>query len=236
MGGIITMQTLNTFSSRAELDQQLAKSVSTILAQAISKNGKASIAVSGGSTPKGFFLALSQYDIEWSNVTITLADERWVEASDSASNTTLVKENLLINKASKANFFEIKLPGSLNEEAILLLNERVESLLPLDVLILGMGEDGHTASLFPCSDEIDAALDESNPNSFIKVVPKTAPHDRISFTYKALLESKNVILHLCGESKKQVLDEANSDKGVKHMPIRGFLHHPTVDTQIYWAG
>ena len=230
------MQKLHDFNERAELDQALATKVSAILVSSIEDKGYASIAVSGGSTPKGFFLALSQKDIDWDKVTITLADERWVDAESDASNTTLVKQNLLINYASKAHFFEIKLPGDLTSDAITELNQAAQhKLLPLDVLILGMGEDGHTASIFPCSDQINEALDLDNSNDFIKVLPKTAPHVRISFTYRALLASKQIFLHICGENKKDVLALANKDSDITNMPIRAFLQHSTIETQIYWA-
>lgn len=230
------MQKLHSFIERSALDSALAAKVADLLVKGIAENGSASIAVSGGSTPKGFFLALSQKSLDWDKVTITLADERWVDGASDASNSTLVKQNLLINNASKANFFEIKLPGDLTSEAIDQLNSAAqEKLLPLDVLILGMGEDGHTASIFPCSDQINEALDLNNTNQFIKVIPQTAPHERISFTYRALIESKQVFLHICGENKKDVLALANNDSDIKKMPIRAFLNHSQIETQIYWA-
>ena len=226
---------MNEFTSRAELDEALAKKVAAELTQAISQKGKASIAVSGGSTPKGFFKALSQCDLAWDKITITLADERWVEFESDASNTRLVHENLLQNKAAKATFFHLKC-GELTEETLTALNADAKaSLLPLDVLILGMGEDGHTASLFPCSDQIDVGLDISNPNALMKVVPKTAPNDRITFTFSQLIKSKNVILHVCGDNKKVVLEQANNGNDFSEMPIRAFLQNPSIQTQIYWA-
>ena len=99
------MYQMNEFAQRAVLDSVLATSVADILIKAIAEKGQASIAVSGGSTPKGFFTALSNKDLAWDKVTITLADERWVNFESDASNTRLVHENLLQNKAAKANFF-----------------------------------------------------------------------------------------------------------------------------------
>jgi len=210
--------------------------VSQILAQAIKLKGKASIAVSGGSTPKGFFAELSQSDIEWSKVTITLADERWVSMDSQDSNTRLVHENLLQNKAASARFFHLKDAEQLNESTLSDLNLQANTtILPLDVLILGMGEDGHTASLFPCSDEISQGLAADNSNALLSVVPKTAPYQRISFSFAALSQSKNTFLHLCGENKKVVLNQAMQSEDIFEMPIRAFLYHPTLNTQIYWA-
>ncbi len=230
------MYQLNNFDSREQLDESLADNISKILESAITLKGKASIAVSGGSTPKGFFKALSNKSIDWKKVTITLADERWVDINSDDSNTRLVHENLLVNKAASAKFFHLKQGDELCEETLADLNLAANNaLLPLDVVILGMGEDGHTASLFPCSDEIKQGLDVTNINALMKVQPKTAPHQRITFSFSALKESKNVFLHVCGDNKKQVLDQALSTHDIFEMPIRAFLHSDVIDTQIYWA-
>ncbi|NQZ89475.1 MAG: 6-phosphogluconolactonase [Colwellia sp.] len=230
------MYQLNDFAQRADLDNALASNVAELLSNAISQKGKASLAVSGGSTPKGFFIALSNKDIDWQNVTVTLADERWVDFESDASNTRLVHENLLKNKASAASFFHLKKAGECNKETLTQLNnDAKEHILPLDVLILGMGEDGHTASLFPCSEQITVALAIDNSDALMKVVPKTAPNDRITFTYAHLVQSQNIILHVCGAGKKVVLDKALASNNQNEMPIRAFLQNPDINTQVYWA-
>lgn len=229
------MHQLNDFNTRNELDEALANKVATELIKAIDLKGKASLAVSGGSTPKGFFNKLSQFDLPWDKVTVTLADERWVEFESDASNTRLVHESLLQNKAEQATFFHLK-RGDLNEQTLTELNtEAKAALLPFDVLILGMGEDGHTASLFPCSDQIEQGLSLSTQDALMKVVPKTAPNDRITFTFAQLIKSKNIILHVCGENKKVVLNKANAGNDFFEMPIRAFLQNQTIETQVYWA-
>jgi 6-phosphogluconolactonase len=226
----------NNFDTREQLDLALADNISGILQQAISQKGKASIAVSGGSTPKGFFKVLSNKDIDWDKVTITLADERWVDINSDDSNTRLVHENLLQNKAAAAKFFHLKQGEDLCDETLADLNIAANStLLPLDVLILGMGEDGHTASLFPCSAQIKQALDINNDNALMKVEPTTAPHQRITFSFASLSQSKNTFLHLCGDNKKQVLAKALNGDDVFDMPIRKFLQADNIDTQVYWA-
>ena len=230
------MYKINEFDSKLALDEQFSTQVAKILAEAIEVNGKASIAVSGGNTPKGFFAALSKADIAWEKVTITLADERWVEQTSDASNTQLVKQNLLQNNAAKATFFELKVDGDLTQPTLLALSAAAEAqILPFDVLVLGMGEDGHTASLFPCCNELAEALDTSNKQVLLKTVPTSAPHQRITFSYAALLESKQIFLHISGEGKKTVLQQAIEGTDVSEMPIRGFLHHSTVNTTVYWA-
>ncbi len=227
---------INDFKQRELLDAKLAEEVAGLLTQAIEEKGKASIAVSGGSTPKGFFKALSEKDIPWNKVTITLADERWVNIDSDASNTRLVHENLLQNKACSAKFFHLKQGDLLSNETLADLNLAAKtSLLPLDVLILGMGGDGHTASLFPCSDQIKQALSVENINSLMKVVPKTAPNDRITFTFASLSQSKNTFLHIVGEAKKDVLTKALTGNDIFEMPIRAFLQHSDINAQVYFA-
>lgn len=230
------MHTITKFSSRHELDSSFATTISEILINAISQKGSASIAVSGGSTPKGLFERLSKIKLDWSKVLITLADERWVPADSKDSNTKLVHENLLQNEAASAKFFHLKQGDDLNSEILNTLNIAAKvQLLPLDVLILGMGEDGHTASLFPCSEQIEQGLLSDNDDVLLKVVPQTAPHDRISFTFSALAKSENIFLHLSGESKEEVLNTAISGSDVYEMPIRAFLNHESLETQVYWA-
>ncbi len=228
------MNHLTEFTTREDLDCALAQSICQILSAAIKEKGKASIAVSGGSTPKGLFRILSQSDIDWSKVTVTLADERWVSIDSNDSNTRLVHENLLQNRAASAKFFHLKQGEEFSEETLNDLNIAAnQTLLPLDVLILGMGEDGHTASLFPCSKQIKQGLESDV--TLLKVIPDTAPHQRISFSFTALQKSENTFLHLCGENKKTVLEQATKGQDVFEMPIRAFLNHPSLKTEVYWA-
>lgn len=230
------MYKTSEFTTRNDLDSALAESVSNILITAIKEKGKASIAVSGGSTPKGFFALLSQVKLDWSKVTITLADERWVAIDSQDSNTRLVHENLLQNEAVKAKFFHLKAGDELTEETLATLNQMAKKeILPFDVLILGMGEDGHTASLFPCSDQIAEGLATDSEQALLGVMPKTAPHQRISFSFAALCKSESVFLHLCGDNKQTVLKQALSSKDIFEMPIRSFLFHDALTTQIFWA-
>ncbi|MFT6918609.1 MAG: 6-phosphogluconolactonase [Cognaticolwellia sp.] len=229
------MYQINEFEQRELLDEALADKVAALLTAALDSKGKASIAVSGGSTPKGFFQALSKKKLAWQAITITLADERWVDIDSSDSNTKLVYEYLMQNEAVKAKFFHLKQGEIINDETLTDLNLAAnQQILPLDVLILGMGEDGHTASLFPCSDEITQCL-ANDSQALLKVTPKTAPHQRISFSFAALAQSKNTFLHISGISKKQVLAKAIAGQVCKEMPIRAFLQAPNINTQVYWA-
>lgn len=230
------MYIFNEFSTKANLDEQLADKIASGLVEAVATKGKASIAVSGGSTPKALFQRLSNMDLPWNKISITLADERWVDINDDASNTKLVYENLLQNKAKEAKFFHLKQGESLCEETLNDLNVAAKSsILPLDILILGMGEDGHTASLFPCSKEIEQGLSKNNTDALMAVTPTTAPFDRISFTFNALKQSKHIFLHISGVNKKQVFEQVVQCNDNRKMPINAFLSNPDINTQVYWA-
>ena len=138
------------FENTSALDAELVSKVVDLLTMAIDQHGYASLVVSGGRTPKGFFHLLSQEFLDWSKVTVTLADERWVPEGDSNSNTALIKAWLLQNEASDATFYPIYTGEKTAYEGQQHCQQELSSMhFPLDVLVLGMGNDGHTASLFP---------------------------------------------------------------------------------------
>jgi 6-phosphogluconolactonase len=223
-----------TFSSASELVSVFSQRIADTLKQAISDKGHASLAVSGGSTPLPLFKALSVRGIDWSKVTITLADERWVDANDAASNEKLVREILLQNNAAKANFIPLKTAHENAEDAVEELTATFSKVgLPFDVVILGMGEDGHTASLFPCSEQIEDGLDISSPAILIATQPTTAPHQRMSFTLKALIESAHVYLHLTGQKKRDVLNNALEHSTALEKPIKAVCDNTSVE--LMWA-
>jgi 6-phosphogluconolactonase len=210
--------------------QQLA----SILKQAISQKGTASIAVSGGSTPKPLFAALSNMDLPWSKVYVTLADDRWVDLSDDASNEKLVRENLLVNHASAANFVSLKTEDANAEDAETEIANRLNALhLPLDIVILGMGEDGHTASLFPCSAQIEEGLNLNRINPVLATQPSTAPHQRMSLSLATIVASPHVFLHITGDKKRRVLEQALSQHTAIEKPIKAVCDHCSVN--LIWA-
>jgi 6-phosphogluconolactonase len=224
----------HNYESVETLNEQFAQQVAQLLAQGILENGNASLVVSGGRTPAAMFNTLSLQDIKWENVDVTLADERWVNEDDPASNAAMVKRELLINNAQKATFYGLKTSHQDASEAIDTLNQQLSQIsTPFDVLILGMGEDGHTASLFPCSAQIKQGLDTSNTSDYIAVTPNTAPNQRMSLTLKRILDSKKVFLHLTGDTKKAVLHKALESDNALEMPIRAVLNK--IDVNLVWA-
>ena len=148
------------FDDRPALDSALASHIAGLLAADIEQRGKASLAVSGGSTPKGMFAALSRQHLPWNQVWITLVDERWVEADSPDSNEKLVRENLLQNAAAEANFIGLKGSGADAATGLAEVTARMEALpLPLSCAVLGMGGDGHTASWFPRARNLAELID-----------------------------------------------------------------------------
>jgi len=222
--------TICAFDSRETLADKLAEQIATTLNRAIEDRGKASLAVSGGSTPIPLFHRLSSTPLPWDAVTITLVDDRWVSPDETDSNEKLLRTFLLQRHASRARFIPLWQTGYTAEEATEQCQQSLSAIDGnLDLVILGMGNDSHTASLFPCAAELAPAL--SSSADCVAVNPATAPHARISLTPKRLLQSELVILHICGQDKLDTLAKALTSTPMS-MPISLFLQHPMT---IYWA-
>jgi 6-phosphogluconolactonase len=226
------MSELREFSSRGELDAALAEHIAQLLRQDIHKRGSASLAVSGGSTPKGLFAKLASCELDWSRVWITLVDERWVEPDHDDSNEKLVRENLLQNRAAAANFIGLKSPG---DNAAAGLRASAEQLAPLPrpftCVVLGMGGDGHTASWFPQAKNLAELVDPEGAHELGTTDPVTAPHQRITLTLAAVLNSGAVVLHITGDEKRSVLAQASD----KDYPIAVITEQQINPASIWWA-
>jgi 6-phosphogluconolactonase len=211
------------FAGKRELAAALASDVAASLSTAITDRGRATMALSGGTTPKAFFQELSHIKIDWSRVTITLVDERCVPISDDRSNAKLVRENLLRLKAASAKF--VQLFGG---------HDNPQELGPFDVVVLGMGNDGHTASFFPGGDNLSEALDIITKKHIVTMTAPGVPEKRLTFTLPILLDSNFVVLHIEGEDKKKTLADAEKPGPIKDMPIRAFLRarEPII---LYWC-
>lgn len=227
------MITRHDFDSRLELATKLAIRLGQILRLAISQRGKATLAVSGGSTPKLLFQHLSQQKLDWSRVTITLVDERLVPADNDRSNEKMVRELLLQNDASNAHFVGLTFepPQTLHD---------VESNLefantPFDAVILGMGNDGHTASFFSGGDMLDEAVSPNTVELLCLIEAPGADEPRITFTLPPLVNAHHTFLHIEGHEKLGVLEKALGDGPANDLPIRNILRHKNVTLAIYWS-
>ncbi len=231
----------HSFPDRDILATELATTIIELLGAAIIKNeGRASLAVSGGSTPVQLFRELSTRDLLWENVDIALVDERWVDSNDNDSNEQLVKTTLLQNQAAVASFTGMKnsaVTASAGEAECSRQLQKIHR--PFDVMILGMGDDGHTASLFPGAARLHDATAMDSKQICMGIAPVTAPHERMTLTLPVILESKQIFLHITGQNKKDVLEHALDDGSAEEMPIRYVLRHqtqnPTTHFGVYWA-
>lgn len=226
---------LHRFADVHALDAALAETVATRVRHAVASRGRASLVVSGGTTPVGLYTRLSTTPLPWDRVCVTLADERWVSAEHRDSNARLVRTTLLRDNAAAARFVPLHndaddpWTGAPATAAALADIPR-----PFDLVILGMGADGHTASLFPTDDESFATL-ASDPAPCVAVRPPSAAHDRISLAPATLLDSAALILHLSGAEKWARLCDALKPGPVHHLPVRLALHQDQVPCHVYWT-
>ncbi len=222
------------FRKDSELALKLALTIAEDLTCAIKQKGSATLLVSGGITPLKLFSALSQIDITWENVTIGLCDERWVAPSHNESNEKLIRETLLQNYASKATFVGMVIDNYDALSAEVECSQKIQSSLsPFDVIVLGMGNDAHTASLFPNNPRLNEAY--TTDKICIAIEPTTAPHTRMSLTPKAILSSNRIYLHFQGNSKLEVYNEAMEGDDIFAMPIRSILKQHTKEIEVYFA-
>jgi 6-phosphogluconolactonase len=224
-----------TFANDAALAESFAETVAANLRAAIETRGRALIGLSGGSTPREFLERLSNRELDWSRVTVTLCDDRWVPPSNDRSNEFLLRETLLRNKAAKATFAPLYIDSADPESAISGVQSNVGKLqLPFDVIVLGMGSDGHTASLFPDGDHLAEACD---PNTTARVLPMRAPdapEPRITLTLATLIDTRALYLHIEGTDKMAVFDQAMTSAD-SSAPIRNVLKASRVTPIVYWC-
>ncbi len=227
---------IQTFTARHHLVVDLADEIGKRLTAGVADNGRASLAVSGGSTPVALFERLSAMDLNWPKMMITLVDERWVATTEADSNEHLVRSHLLRDKAAVAAFIGLKNAAATAAAG----EEECERHLrkmprPFDVLILGMGGDGHTASLFPGAQKLSRATDMRGPQTCMGIAPRTAPHERMTLTLPAILDARQIYLHITGHQKMDVLKQAQAEGPAEDMPIRFILRQQKTPVSIYWA-
>ncbi len=213
----------------------MVSSICSIVNEAIASQGHASLAFSGGSTPKAMFTLLSQADLDWEKVTISLVDERWVDHQDDQSNERMFRENILQNKAANATLVGMKAPHNDINAGVsdYQLKLHTDIPLPFDLVILGMGNDGHTASWFPDAAELSQAMDVNSEQLVVTTRPASQPTDRITLSIVPVMTAKHIFLHITGDEKKQVLE-----KGINNnlsLPIHQTLDILTQKVDIYWA-
>ncbi|WP_018151110.1 6-phosphogluconolactonase [Leeia oryzae] len=226
-----------TFHEFADTRQQaaaLAEAMAATLKTHLSMHEKAVIAVSGGKSPVPVFEALRKTDLDWSRVVVTLVDERWVPNDHAASNEALVRQHLLQENAAAATFVPMYNHAASAKAAEADLNTVFADLpLPFALVVLGMGDDGHTASLFPASPALDAGLVADAPLCLAQV-GAVEPTERMSLTLPAILNAGRVFLQFAGEGKKAVFDLA-SQQAEKRWPVSFVLAQSSTPVEVFYA-
>ncbi|MQM39087.1 6-phosphogluconolactonase [wastewater metagenome] len=214
------------------LADALAQSVATSLTEAIEARGLATLVVPGGRTPVALFRALARIELPWSSVMVTLTDERRVPADDPQSNAQLVRTHLLTGAARAARFVPLASdPGGDAAQATRSCSKRLAGLpRPYDVVILGMGGDGHTASLFP------GRVPGGPDADCAAVTAPVAPEGRLTQSATRLAATRRLIVYFTGRDKRAVFDDALAETGTaKPLPIAAVARQADCPVELYWA-
>jgi len=224
------------FDSQSTLVAAITGRIANALDVAVKTRGYASLAVSGGTTPVPMFAALSRVDLDWHKIVISLVDERWVPVSEKDSNENLVRTYLLKKKAAAAAFIGMKTAAVTASAGEKECAERLKHIpMPYDIMVLGMGGDGHTASLFPGAEKLPAAVDMASGRTCMAVAPAAAAHERMTLTLPAILSSREIIVHISGAEKQKVYEQAISEGPPEEMPIRYVLRQEKIPVTVFWA-
>jgi 6-phosphogluconolactonase len=191
--------------------------------------GVATLSVPGGTTPGPVFDALAQVDLDWARVAVVLNDERWVAETSPRSNTRLLRERLFVNHAAPARLLPLYAATATPEESLDKLAETILPHLPITVLLLGMGTDMHTASLFPGADKLAQALAPNAP-VLLALRAEAAAEPRITLTAPVLRAAQHIHILITGEEKRAALTRAQGLSPLE-APVKTVLDHATV----HWA-
>jgi len=219
------------FPSLAAAAYALADDLALTLREAIATRGQGLLAVSGGLTPKKVFARLHQLKVDLEHVTLTLTDERWVPVSHPESNEKLVRTHLLKGDALNANFMPLFGGEDSPQVGHAACEERLHNLpLPFDAVYLGMGVDGHFASLFPG----DSAI-EVNDCCCVDVPATKNRLARMSLTAPVILNAKKIFLLFCGSDKYAIYVEAKKEGPLKEIPLRLLFSQTQTPVHVLWA-
>lgn len=226
------------FADGDRLAATLAAVIAAELRAAIGGRGQASLVVAGGRSPVALFRCLRRAPLDWSRVTVTLSDERFVPGDHEDSNERMVRRELLADEAGAASFVPLRGDAPTAEEAAAAAAGRLAAVpRPFDCVLLGMGTDGHTASLFPGARQLPQALAAPAAASCLAIDPP-AGHRRLTLAAQTLLDARRVVLLLAGEAKWRVyLEAAAASDGAARlaMPVRAILHQTGTPVDVYWS-
>lgn len=219
----------NEYPDRDMLAIEVANEMAGDLKTHLLHHDTVSLAVAGGTTPGPIFDDLCAADIDWARVQVMMTDERWVPEDSSRSNAALIRSRLLQDRAAAAQFLPFFVPGRTPEAALPQLEQTLADKLPLSVVLLGMGDDMHTASLFPGAEGLEAALAADAP-AFAVMRPDSQPEPRISLTARVLDAAIAKHLVIFGDAKRAALEMAMT-LPPEQAPIQAVLS----ETRVHWA-
>ena len=220
------------FETRLEASTAAAKRMAELVAKRLDNNGDASIVVSGGTSPQQCMAALANAPLDWSRVQVLLSDERWVPADHEDSNEKLVRETLLVGPAAAAQFLPVYAAGVSPEERCDELQDPLP-VLPFSCSLIGIGTDGHFASLFPDAEQLKSGLDVESGRLYMPITTAASPHPRISMTLAAISRSDEVALLFFGDEKLDVYKQAKvSTNGY---PLSRLLRQKRAPVRLFWA-
>lgn len=217
------------YPDREMLMVALADTIASQLRETLAREGRAVLSVPGGTTPGPVFDILSGVALDWENVSVLLNDERWVPEDSPRSNTRLLRERLLRDRAAAARLVPLYAPAARPEDRLDELAAGVAAVLPITVLLLGMGADMHTASLFPGADRLAEALSPEAP-VLMALRSEAAGEPRITLTAPALRTAMHCHILITGDEKRAALDRA-AQLPEAEAPVRIVLNTAT----IHWA-
>ena len=222
------------FETRQEASAAAARRIATRLETKLQAQGRASLVVSGGTTPGLCFAELSGMAMDWANVHVLMSDERWVPADHDDSNEKLVRTTLLQKYAADAQLLPIYKAGTDIEERCEELDSTIRLRpFPFACVLLGMGEDGHFASLFPDAQNLQEGLNSDGSRLCLPIHTAASPHARVSLTLAAISRSDEVVLLIFGEEKRRVYEQAKSSGNT--FPVACLLKQKRAPVSVYWA-
>jgi 6-phosphogluconolactonase len=228
------MITTHEYPTRNDASRDAARFIGGRLEERLAAADTAGLVVSGGSTPVRCFEYLSTAPLDWERVRIAMSDERWVPPGSSDSNETLVRTHLMQNAAAAATLLPVYAEDTTPAERAALLWACTDELpRPFACTLLGMGSDGHFASLFPDAANLALGLDAAAAETFIPVFTDSSPHPRISMTLGALLDSDAIVLLFFGNQKRGVYESALH--AGPPLPITALLEQHQVPVHVFWA-
>lgn len=225
---------IEAFGDSESLALAAANILAAALGQGLARSGRAALAAAGGTTPVPAYRHLAGARLDWSGIVVVPTDERWVDPASPVSNEAMFRQTLLTGRAGSARLVSLWSNAASSDTAARAAEPRVRALLPFDAVLLGMGEDGHVASLFPASPILEEGLDPDGPRLCLAAPAgePAPPQARISLTLAALLRARLIVVLTTGKAKRRTLEVAI---GGAALPIRSVLAQDRCPVRVLWG-